>query len=243
MTDNGAAYTSRRWRATCRELGFEHLRARPCTPRTNGKAERLIGTMLRSWTRAFIYRSSPTAPRRSPAWLRWYNRRRPHASLGGLPPASRVPHLRGLYTLEGWGDNALGQADEPLGRYQQVGAGLVHACAVKESGELACRGYNEDGQADAPSGWYRQVIAGSFHTCAAAESGELTCRGASWYSQEDVLASYDPDATQIPISTSGRIEFAFTPAGGERILPPSRYFPSDATPGRWLRSTLIEPGG
>ena len=42
---------------------------------------------------------------------------------------------------------------------------------------------------------------------------------------------------------TGRIEFAFTPTGGERILPPSRYFPSDAAPGRWLRSTLIEPGG
>ena len=42
---------------------------------------------------------------------------------------------------------------------------------------------------------------------------------------------------------TGRIEFAFTPAGGERILPRSRYFPSDAATGRWLRSTLIEPGG
>ena len=42
---------------------------------------------------------------------------------------------------------------------------------------------------------------------------------------------------------TGRIEFAFTPTGGDRILPPSRYFPSDAAPGRWLRSTLIEPGG
>lgn len=42
---------------------------------------------------------------------------------------------------------------------------------------------------------------------------------------------------------TGRIEFAFTPAGGERILPRSRYFPNGAEPGRWLRSTLIEPGG
>lgn len=42
---------------------------------------------------------------------------------------------------------------------------------------------------------------------------------------------------------TGRIEFAFTPAGRDRILPQSRYFPSDAAPGRWLRSTLIEPGG
>ncbi len=41
----------------------------------------------------------------------------------------------------------------------------------------------------------------------------------------------------------GRIEFAFTPTGGERILPPSRYFPVSATVDRWLRSTEIEPGG
>ena len=119
MTDNGAAYGSRRWRAACCELEIEHLR-------TNGKADRLIGTMLRSWARAFIYRSSAHRAKALASWLRWYNRRRPHASLGGLPPASRVPHLRDLHTLEGWGDNALDQADEPLGRYQQVGAGAFH---------------------------------------------------------------------------------------------------------------------
>ena len=39
--------------------------------------------------------------------------------------------------------------------------------------------------------------------------------------------------------TDGRIEFAFTPTNGERILPPSRYFPADARVGRWLRSTEI----
>ena len=98
MTDNGAAYVSRRWRAACRELGIDHLRTRPYTPRTNGKAERLIGTMLRSWARAFIYRSSAHRAKSLASWLRWYNRRRPHASLGGLPPASRVPHLRGLHS-------------------------------------------------------------------------------------------------------------------------------------------------
>ena len=98
MTDNGAAYVSRRWRADCRELGIDHLRTRPYTPRTNGKAERLIGTMLRSWARAFIYRSSAHRAKSLASWLRWYNRRRPHASLGGLPPASRVPYLHGLHT-------------------------------------------------------------------------------------------------------------------------------------------------
>ena len=96
MTDNGPAYVSRRWRAACQELGFEHLRTRAYTPRTNGKAERLIGTMLRSWARAFAYRSSAHRAQALAGWLRWYNRRR-HASLGGLPPASRVPHLRGLH--------------------------------------------------------------------------------------------------------------------------------------------------
>ena len=52
--------------------------------------------MLRSWARAFIYRSSAHHAKALASWLRWYNRRRPHASLGGLPPASRVPHRRGL---------------------------------------------------------------------------------------------------------------------------------------------------
>ena len=95
MSDNGAACVSRRWRAACRGLGLRHLRTRP---RTNGKTERLIGTMLRSWARAFAYRSSAHRAKALASWLRWYNRRRPHASLGGLPPTSRVPHLRGQHT-------------------------------------------------------------------------------------------------------------------------------------------------
>ena len=41
----------------------------------------------------------------------------------------------------------------------------------------------------------------------------------------------------------GRIEFGFTPTGGERILPSSRYFPVGAAVDRWLRSTVIELGG
>ena len=39
----------------------------------------------------------------------------------------------------------------------------------------------------------------------------------------------------------GRIEFGWQPAdGGERVLPQQRYFPTDATVDRWLRSTEIE---
>ena len=91
MTDDGAAYVSRRWRAACRELGIEHLRTRPCTPRTNGKAERLIGAMLRSWARAFIYRSSAHRAKSLASWLRWYNRRRPTSRSAASRPPPAFP--------------------------------------------------------------------------------------------------------------------------------------------------------
>ena len=97
MTDNGAAYVSHRWRAAYRELEIRHLRTRAYTPRTNGKAERLTGTMaarLGPRLRLPLLRAPRPGARRLAALV---NRRRPHALLGGLPPASRVPHLRGLY--------------------------------------------------------------------------------------------------------------------------------------------------
>ena len=96
-TDNGPAYGSRRWRERCGELGLRHLRARPYAPRTNGKAERFIQTLLRSWAYTFAYPSSAHRTRVLFGWLRWYNRRRPHGSLGGLPPLSRVSQVRGHY--------------------------------------------------------------------------------------------------------------------------------------------------
>ena len=98
MTDNGPAYASHAWRARCDELGLHHLRTRPYTPRTNGKAERFIQMLLRSWAYAFAYPSSAHRARALAGWLRWYNRCRPHGSLGGLPPISRVSHLRGQYS-------------------------------------------------------------------------------------------------------------------------------------------------
>ena len=93
MTDNGAAYASHaRW-SRCDELGLHHPRTRPYTPRTNGKAERFIQMLLRSWAYALAYPTSARRTRALAGWLRWYNRRRPHGSLGGLPPVSRVSHL------------------------------------------------------------------------------------------------------------------------------------------------------
>jgi transposase InsO family protein len=98
LTDNGAAYRSRRWREACAALGLRHLRTRPYTPRTNGKAERFIQLLLRRWAYRYIYPSSAHRARALAGWLRWYNRRRPHGSLGGLPPISRVSHLCGQYS-------------------------------------------------------------------------------------------------------------------------------------------------
>jgi len=98
MTDNGSAYRSHAWREACAELGVSHLRTRPYTPRTNGKAERFIQLLLRRWAYAFAYPTSAHRTRALSGWLRWYNRRRPHGSLGGLPPLSRVSHLCSQYT-------------------------------------------------------------------------------------------------------------------------------------------------
>ena len=57
MTDNGPCYTSKAFAAACRELGTKHVRTKPYTPRTNGKAERFIQTALREWAYARTYQS------------------------------------------------------------------------------------------------------------------------------------------------------------------------------------------
>jgi transposase InsO family protein len=98
LTDNGPAYLSHRWREVTTQLALRHLRTRPYTPRTNGKAERFIQTMLRQWAYRYVYPTSTHRARALSGWLRWYNRRRPHGSLAGLPPISRVSHLCGHYT-------------------------------------------------------------------------------------------------------------------------------------------------
>lgn len=93
MTDNGSAYISRRFAQLCQRLGLRHLRTRPYTPRTNGKAERFIQTLLREW--AYV-RAYPTSRRREQAltpWLRYYNQRRPHTSLAYRTPLHRLQQV------------------------------------------------------------------------------------------------------------------------------------------------------
>jgi transposase InsO family protein len=90
LTDNGSGYLSRAFREGCVALGLRHRRTRPYTPRTNGKAERFIQTLLREWAYAMPYATSQERRRALRPWVRFYNRERPHASLGYQPPLTRL---------------------------------------------------------------------------------------------------------------------------------------------------------
>lgn len=96
MTDNALAYVNNR---SLRELlaahGIRHLTTEPYRPRTNAKVERFHQTMAREWAYGLLYRSDRHRRRALPDWLDHYNRRRPHSSLGGRPPISRVHNVCG----------------------------------------------------------------------------------------------------------------------------------------------------
>jgi transposase InsO family protein len=94
MTDNGAGYRSVLHALACRICRVRHLRTRPYRPRTNGKAERFIRTMLGGWAYGAIYGSSAERTRALPGWLDHYNRRRPHGSRNHQPPLTRLAQLR-----------------------------------------------------------------------------------------------------------------------------------------------------
>ncbi len=94
MTDNGSPYVSAAHAGACRKLGLRHLRTRPYRPRTNGKAERFIQTMLREWAYSQIYGSSQERRSRLGPWLIHYNFRRRHGSLGHRPPGARLAELQ-----------------------------------------------------------------------------------------------------------------------------------------------------
>lgn len=90
LTDNGSCYRSLAFRATVQALGLKHRFTRPYTPRTNGKAERFIQSALREWAYARAYRRSDQRAYELARWLHGYNWHRPHASLAGQPPISRI---------------------------------------------------------------------------------------------------------------------------------------------------------
>ena len=96
MTDNGSAYRSIAHAIACKALGIRHIRTRPYRPRTNGKAERFIRTMLGGWAYGAIYRDSPQRTAALSGWLDFYNWRRPHGSLSHRPPGVRLAELNNV---------------------------------------------------------------------------------------------------------------------------------------------------
>jgi len=90
LTDNAMIFGAHRFQALCRRHRIKHLRTRAYRPQTNGKAERFIQTALREWAYAHAYRHSQQRALQLPRWLHRYNWHRPHASLSGNPPISRI---------------------------------------------------------------------------------------------------------------------------------------------------------
>jgi transposase InsO family protein len=96
MSDNGACYRSTIHAFACRALAIRHLRTRPYRPRTNGKAERFIRTLLAGWAYGAIYGSSRERTAALDGWLWTYNHRRPHGALSHKTPIARLTEVNNL---------------------------------------------------------------------------------------------------------------------------------------------------
>ncbi len=90
MTDNGSCYKAFDFRDACTGLGLKHVRTKPYTPKTNGKAERFIQTALREWAYAQAYPTSDRRGEELPIWLHRYNWHRPHGGIKSKTPISRL---------------------------------------------------------------------------------------------------------------------------------------------------------
>ena len=95
LSDNGSAYKSFLWHDTCEELGIKVKKTRPRRPQTNGKIERFHRTLSDGWAYKKLYTSEHARRAALPAWLHEYNHHRPHSSVGGLPPITRLDNLAG----------------------------------------------------------------------------------------------------------------------------------------------------
>ena len=90
MTDNGSCYRSKAFARACKKLALKHIRTKPYTPKTNGKAERFIQTSLREWAYARAYNTSDERTAELPRWLHRYNWHRPHGGINSQTPISRL---------------------------------------------------------------------------------------------------------------------------------------------------------
>lgn len=96
LTDNGSCYRAVVHALACKTLGIRHLRTRPYRPRTNGKAERFIRTLIAGWAYGAVYRTSTERTNALAGWLDWYNRLRPHRSLSRIPPLTRLAEMNNV---------------------------------------------------------------------------------------------------------------------------------------------------
>lgn len=93
MTDNGSCYRSGLFRELLDGRTIRHIRTRPYTPKTNGKAERFIQTLIREWAYGATYATSAARNRDLPRWLDWFNLRRPHSAHNGQSPITALNNL------------------------------------------------------------------------------------------------------------------------------------------------------
>jgi transposase InsO family protein len=99
MTDNAFVYSrGRRFNDLLTDAGIRHIRTPAYTPRWNGKTERFIRTLQDEWAYSRTWPSSHARARSLQSFIRYYNRTRPHSSIGNRPPISRVHNLRGQYS-------------------------------------------------------------------------------------------------------------------------------------------------
>ena len=94
MTDNGSCYKSHAFAKACKRLKLKHVRTKPYTPKTNGKAERFIQTALREWAYARAYETSDQRAADLPLWSHLYNWHRPHGGINDQTPISRLGQNR-----------------------------------------------------------------------------------------------------------------------------------------------------
>lgn len=90
MTDNAWAY---KWslRDVVAQLGARQVFIRPHCPWQNGKVERLNRTLATEWAYRQVFTSNAERAAALAPWVSYYNTRRRHSALGGLPPISRLP--------------------------------------------------------------------------------------------------------------------------------------------------------
>ncbi len=97
MTDNAFAYRGVLFNDALAEHHIAHRYCRPYRPQTNGKVERFNRTLLEEWAYIRPYARDCERTRALARWLHMYNHHRPHSSLGGQPPISRVTNVPGRY--------------------------------------------------------------------------------------------------------------------------------------------------